>query len=146
MIPIGLYCFQRFQNIYSDIYLRVLSSTRPYQALTIKDKNKQNGLSDKTFTFLQRISSLFPFQKFRLIMTNENEWTIGHMCQSYMSILMRTLRTIAVVRSEPYSVQVTVSYTMVECRSSHIHDLNFSPCLMNLRYWTFDIGCWTFDI
>ena len=63
MIPIGLYCFQRFQNIYSDIYLRVLSSTRPYQALTIKDKNKQNDLSDKTFTFLQRISSLFPFQK-----------------------------------------------------------------------------------
>ena len=63
MIPIGLFCFQRLQNIYSDIYSRVLSSTRPYQALTIKDKNKQNDLSDKTFTFLQRISSLFPFQK-----------------------------------------------------------------------------------
>jgi len=38
-------------------------STRPYQALTIKDKNKQNDLNDKTFTFLQRISSPFPFQK-----------------------------------------------------------------------------------
>ena len=33
MIPIGRYCFQRFQNIYSDIDSRVLSSTRPYQAL-----------------------------------------------------------------------------------------------------------------
>ena len=43
--------------------MRVLSSTRPYQALTIKD-NKQNDLSDKTFTFLQRISSPFPFQKY----------------------------------------------------------------------------------
>ena len=60
LIPIGLYCFQRFQNIYSDIYSRVLSSTRPYQALTIKDKNKQTDLSDITFTFLQRISSPFP--------------------------------------------------------------------------------------
>ena len=33
MIPIGLYCLQRLQNIFSDIYSRVLSSTRPYQAL-----------------------------------------------------------------------------------------------------------------
>ena len=31
---------------------------------------------------------------------------------------------IAVVRSEAFHVQVTVSYTMMECRSSYIHDLN----------------------
>ena len=33
MIPIGLFCFKRLKSIYSDIYSRVLSSTRPYQAL-----------------------------------------------------------------------------------------------------------------
>ena len=33
MIPISAFFFQRLQNIFSDIYLRVLSSTGPYQAL-----------------------------------------------------------------------------------------------------------------
>ena len=41
------------------LYSRVLSSSRPYQALTIKDDN-QNDLNDKTFTFIQ-ISPLVQF-------------------------------------------------------------------------------------
>ena len=45
MIPIGLYCIQRLE-IFSQFYSPVLSSTRPYQALTIR-YNNPNDLSEK---------------------------------------------------------------------------------------------------
>ena len=65
--PKGLNCFSEAKNIFSNIYSRVLSSTRPYQALTLI-KNKQNDFSDKTFTFLQIY--LLPFN-------SAKNWFIG---------------------------------------------------------------------
>ena len=53
--PNRVYCIKRLGNILLRHLLRVLSSSRPYQALTRK-LNKQNYKDDKTFTFIWTIS------------------------------------------------------------------------------------------
>ena len=45
----SIYCNQRLSNIYSHVYLRVLSPTRPYQALTLFANKRKKDF--KTFTF-----------------------------------------------------------------------------------------------
>ena len=51
MIPFGLYCLERLQNIYSDIYLQVLSSTRPYQALIYSYLERGEVVSEEDSLF-----------------------------------------------------------------------------------------------
>ena len=44
------YCNQRLSNIYSRVYLRILSPSRPYQALTTHLLTKRNNLDFQTFS------------------------------------------------------------------------------------------------
>ena len=61
MIPTDPYCIQRLKSLLLDIYFRTSTFVSKTVSST-EDKtrkiNKQNDLNDKTFTFLQRISSL----------------------------------------------------------------------------------------
>ena len=45
------YCNQRLSNIYSHVYLRILSPSRPYQALTTHLLTKRNNLDFQTFSW-----------------------------------------------------------------------------------------------
>ena len=55
------YCNQRLSNIYSHIYLRILSPSRPYQALTtFANKTKQFGFSDFLFLAIPLFSVSWP--------------------------------------------------------------------------------------